>query len=100
MIWFFYNILFTIGYSLMLRLIDAHTRTGNPLMYGWVFTLMLYQPFWGNFNQRYFKYGDGEQWYEYSMRRLNENPEIAAHVTRSTLARVMDFFRSTSESPK
>jgi proline dehydrogenase len=29
----------------------------------------------------------GEQWYEYSMRRLKENPEIAGHVARATLSR-------------
>jgi proline dehydrogenase len=27
----------------------------------------------------------GEHWYEYSMRRLKENPEIAGHVARATL---------------
>jgi hypothetical protein len=44
-----------IGYSLMIRLIDAHTRTGNPFMYGWVFTMVLYQPFWASVGSRYFK---------------------------------------------
>lgn len=29
----------------------------------------------------------GEQWYEYSLRRLKENPEIAGHVARATLSR-------------
>jgi protein-S-isoprenylcysteine O-methyltransferase Ste14 len=54
-----------IGYSLMIRLIDAHTRTGNPFMYGWVFTMVLYQPFWASVGSRYFKYGDGSQWYHW-----------------------------------
>ena len=30
----------------------------------------------------------GEQWYEYSVRRLRENPEIAGHVTRATVGRI------------
>lgn len=51
-----------IGYCLTLRLIDAHIRSTNPLMYGWVFTLALYQPFWGLLGNRYFDYGDGRYW--------------------------------------
>lgn len=31
----------------------------------------------------------GKQWYEYSMRRLKENPEIAGHVARATLGRML-----------
>jgi len=30
----------------------------------------------------------GEKWYEYSMRRLRENPAIAGHVTRAMLGRI------------
>jgi proline dehydrogenase len=30
----------------------------------------------------------GERWYEYSMRRLKENPAIAGHVARATVLRV------------
>ena len=25
----------------------------------------------------------GERWYEYSMRRLDENPDVAMHITKS-----------------
>jgi protein-S-isoprenylcysteine O-methyltransferase Ste14 len=49
----------TIGYCLTLRLIDAHIRTGNPFMYGWVFTLVVYPPFWGWID---LKYSDGANW--------------------------------------
>ena len=28
----------------------------------------------------------GEKWYEYSLRRLKENPEIAGHVAKATLS--------------
>lgn len=31
----------------------------------------------------------GEKWYEYSLRRLRENPEIAGHVTRATISRFL-----------
>jgi proline dehydrogenase len=27
----------------------------------------------------------GERWYEYSMRRLDENPDVALHLTKSIL---------------
>ncbi len=50
----------TIGYCLTLRLIDSHIRTGNPFMYGWVFTLVVYQPFWGWVD---LKYSDGTNWH-------------------------------------
>lgn len=50
----------TIGYCLTLRLIDSHIRTSNPFMYGWVFTLVVYQPFWGWVD---LKYSDGTNWY-------------------------------------
>ena len=31
----------------------------------------------------------GEQWYAYSLRRLQENPRIAGHVARDTLRRLL-----------
>ena len=31
----------------------------------------------------------GEHWYEYSLRRLKENPEVAGHVARATVARFL-----------
>ena len=31
----------------------------------------------------------GERWYEYSVRRLRENPEIAGHVARATFGRML-----------
>jgi proline dehydrogenase len=31
----------------------------------------------------------GERWYEYSIRRLKENPEIAGHVARATFKRLL-----------
>ncbi len=51
-----------IGYVLMLRVLDTHIRSPNPFMYGWVFTLMLYQPFWSTMSKRFFAYGDGDVW--------------------------------------
>ena len=38
----------------------------------------------------------GEHWYEYSLRRLQENPRIAGHVARDTVRRV--FRRSASRT--
>ncbi len=51
-----------IGYSLTLRVIDSHIRSPNPFAYGWVVTLVLYTPFWGLIGNRYFGYGDNEDW--------------------------------------
>lgn len=31
----------------------------------------------------------GEQWYEYSLRRLQENPQVAGHIARDTLTRLL-----------
>jgi proline dehydrogenase len=31
----------------------------------------------------------GEQWYEYSLRRLQENPEMAGTIARATVGRVL-----------
>ena len=31
----------------------------------------------------------GEQWYEYSLRRLQENPRMAGIVARATLGRIV-----------
>ena len=51
-----------IGYTLTLRLLDSHIRSANPFVYGWVATLVLYQPFWGLIGKRYFAYNDGNNW--------------------------------------
>jgi isoprenylcysteine carboxyl methyltransferase (ICMT) family protein YpbQ len=38
----------TVGYLLTFRPLDAHIRSGNPLLAGWVAALMCYPPFvWG-----------------------------------------------------
>jgi proline dehydrogenase len=31
----------------------------------------------------------GEQWYEYSLRRLQENPKVAGYVARDVLGRLV-----------
>jgi proline dehydrogenase len=31
----------------------------------------------------------GEQWYQYSLRRLQENPAMAGTIARSTVARLL-----------
>ncbi len=55
----------SIGYVLMIRVLDAHVRSPNPFMYGWVFTLMLYRPFWGTMSDRFFDYSDGDDWLDH-----------------------------------
>jgi proline dehydrogenase len=31
----------------------------------------------------------GQQWYEYSLRRLQENPQMAGTIARATMARAL-----------
>ena len=38
----------------------------------------------------------GERWYEYSLRRLQENPKIAGYVASDTISRVLHFGRNGS----
>ncbi|WP_119066212.1 proline dehydrogenase family protein [Rubrobacter indicoceani] len=35
----------------------------------------------------------GEQWYEYSVRRLKENPKVATYVTRDVVAEMANYLR-------
>src|SRR5690606_19519769 len=37
----------TVGYILTFRPLDAHIRSGNPLLSGWVAALLCYPPFVG-----------------------------------------------------
>jgi protein-S-isoprenylcysteine O-methyltransferase Ste14 len=47
----------TVGYCLSLRVIDAHLRTAEPTMFGWVVALECYDPFWrGLFQRQYLHY--------------------------------------------
>jgi len=51
-----------IGYTLTLRVTDSHIRSPNPLVWGWLVTIVLYKPFWGPLANQYFKYNDGSNW--------------------------------------
>ncbi len=47
----------TVGYALSFRVIDAHVRSAEPTMLGWVVALECYSPFWnGLFNRVYLSY--------------------------------------------
>jgi hypothetical protein len=61
---FLYELLFlvdlaftVIGYSLSLRLADAHLRSAEPSMLGWVAALVCYQPFYSLWDRQYLPYG-------------------------------------------
>jgi protein-S-isoprenylcysteine O-methyltransferase Ste14 len=51
-----------LGYLSTFRLLDAHIRSANPFVHGWVVTIMMYNPFWGAFSKGFFAYGDREDW--------------------------------------
>ncbi len=51
-----------VGYSLTLRLFDAHTRSAEPTMFGWALCVVCYQPFWGVAGRMFLNYDDGKGW--------------------------------------
>ena len=66
---FFWELLFlidtalaTIGYVLTLRILDAHIRTVEPTLSGWVAALICYEPFWSFFYIAFFAY-NADQYY-------------------------------------
>jgi protein-S-isoprenylcysteine O-methyltransferase Ste14 len=55
----------TLGYCLSLRLLDAHLRSAEPTMFGWVVALECYQPFWGRISSPLYLHYEGigfESW--------------------------------------
>jgi len=63
---FLYSLIFgvdllfaTVGYCMSLKLIDAHIRTAEPTMYGWVVALFCYQPFYSLMERQYVHYDAG-----------------------------------------
>ena len=55
----------TMGYCLSFRVIDAHLRSAEPTMFGWVVALECYQPFWGKLSSPLYLHYDGigfESW--------------------------------------
>jgi protein-S-isoprenylcysteine O-methyltransferase Ste14 len=63
---FLYNLIFgidllfaTAGYMLSLKIIDAHIRTAEPTMTGWVVALFCYQPFYSLMERQYVHYDAG-----------------------------------------
>lgn len=57
------DILFgVIGYALTLRLLDAHIRWVEPTAFGWLVTLICYQPFYSLIHNFYLQYDDGLMW--------------------------------------
>jgi isoprenylcysteine carboxyl methyltransferase (ICMT) family protein YpbQ len=60
---FLYSLIFgvdllfaTVGYGLSLKMIDAHIRTAEPTIFGWVVALFCYQPFYSLFERQYVHY--------------------------------------------
>lgn len=53
-----------VGYTLTLRLFDAHIRSTNPLLWGWLVTLACYEPFNHVLSGRILVREIGAPWYE------------------------------------
>ena len=52
-----------VGYTLTLRLLDAHVRSAEPTMFGWAVCIICYQPFWSFISDQYLAYEtDGIYW--------------------------------------
>jgi protein-S-isoprenylcysteine O-methyltransferase Ste14 len=49
----------TMGYCLSFRLFDAHLRSAEPTMLGWVVALECYMPFWGRLSSPLYLHYDG-----------------------------------------
>ncbi len=60
---FTFDVLFTIiGYTLTVRLLDAHVRSAEPTMFGWTVCLICYQPFWSLISGQYIRFDDPLYW--------------------------------------
>lgn len=62
-----------IGYTLSLRVIDSHMRSVEPTLFGWLVTLVCYEPFWSLINAAYLNYENGRSW----MALLDGKPALA-----------------------
>jgi protein-S-isoprenylcysteine O-methyltransferase Ste14 len=63
---FLYSLIFgidllfaTAGYMMSFKVIDAHIRTAEPTMTGWIVALFCYQPFYSLFERQYVHYDAG-----------------------------------------
>lgn len=53
-----------VGYTLTLRIFDAHIRSTNPAFWGWLVTLACYEPFNHIVSGKILSYKIGAPWYE------------------------------------
>lgn len=52
----------TAGYLCTFRLFNAHIRSTEPTMFGWVVCILCYPPFWTMASDNFLKYEDGYYW--------------------------------------
>jgi len=72
LIYFIDVVIIVVGYSLTLKYLDTDIRSTDSTLFGWLITLVCYQPFWGLFGQQYLNYHDGYDWAYW----LEESPLI------------------------
>jgi protein-S-isoprenylcysteine O-methyltransferase Ste14 len=51
-----------VGYAMTLRAVDAHIRSSDATLLGWMAALICYQPFWSLFGAQYLAYEDDFGW--------------------------------------
>jgi len=63
------NLLFTVdlvfalaGYLLTVRLLDAHVRSAEPTVLGWLAAIICYEPFWTVIASRFLRFEDDMPW--------------------------------------
>jgi protein-S-isoprenylcysteine O-methyltransferase Ste14 len=54
-----------VGYLLTLRILDAHIRSTDATVLGWLTALVCYQPFYSVVGPLYLRYDDNRPWTEY-----------------------------------
>jgi Isoprenylcysteine carboxyl methyltransferase (ICMT) family len=68
---FFVDVVFaTTGYLCTFKLFDAHIRSAEPALLGWLVCIACYPPFWNILSDNFLAYDDGVSWHSW----LANNP--------------------------
>ncbi len=85
---FTFDVMFgTLGYALSLRAIDSHIRSAEPTPFGWIVTVICYQPFWGFMFASYLNHVAGPAWSAW----LGDQPVLHA-LWGSTILLLMTIY--------
>ena len=60
---YFFDVIFAAtGYLCTFKLFDAHIRSAEPTLFGWLVCIACYPPFWNVLTQNFFAYDHGQSW--------------------------------------